>query len=150
MNEKIIKEKLQENFLRYLAISSQSDEKNENIPSSVGQLELAKLLKKELEDLDLCQIEINQYGVLQAKLPKRASEKSPIAWVAHLDTVDVGLSEKINPQIVKNYDGKDIILNKEEKKFFLRKKIQKFFLIWAMISYLQMANQFWELIIRRQ
>lgn len=122
MNEKIIKEKLQENFLRYLTISSQSDEKNEKIPSSSGQIELARFLKKELEDLELCQIEINQYGVLQARLPKRGSEKAPIGWVAHLDTVDVGLSDEINPQIIKNYDGKDIILNKEEKIIFSTKE----------------------------
>ena len=50
MNEKIIKEKLVENFLKYLKVPSQSNESNENIPSSPGQLELGKLLSEELKD----------------------------------------------------------------------------------------------------
>ena len=53
MNEAIIKEKLQENFLSYLAIPSQSDEKNPNVPSSVGQLLLAQKLEKDLELISL-------------------------------------------------------------------------------------------------
>lgn len=121
MNEAIIKEKLQENFLSYLAIPSQSDEKNPNVPSSVGQLLLAQKLEKDLEDLGLVDIAINEFGVLQAKLP--ANNTTPnIGWVCHLDTVDVGLSDQINPQVIKNYDGKDIVLNEKENIVFSTKE----------------------------
>lgn len=121
MNEAIIKEKLQENFLSYLAIPSQSDEKNPNVPSSVGQLLLAQKLEKDLEDLGLVDIAINEFGVLQAKLP--ANNTTPnIGWVCHLDTVDVGLSDQINPQVIKDYDGKDIVLNEKENIVFSTKE----------------------------
>ena len=115
MKDANIKEKLQENFLSYLAIPSQSDEKNPNVPSSVGQLLLAQKLEKDLKDLGLVDIKINEFGVLQAKLSANRYEPIPkIGWVCHLDTVDVGLSDHIKPQIIKNYDGKDIILNEKE------------------------------------
>ena len=53
MDEKLIKDKLVENFLRYVDISSQSDEKNENVPSSIGQVELGKVLAVDLRDIGL-------------------------------------------------------------------------------------------------
>lgn len=113
MNEKIIKEKLVENFLKYVAIPSQSDEGNENIPSSPGQIELGRVLAKDLEELGLNDININEFGVVQARLPKRGEKHKSLGWVAHLDTVDVGLSEKIHPQIIYDYDGFDIKLNED-------------------------------------
>lgn len=123
MKADIIKEKLQENFLSYLAIPSQSDEKNPNVPSSVGQLLLAQKLEKDLKDLDLVDIKINEFGVLQAKLPANTDKTIPnIGWVCHLDTVDVGLRDKINPQVIKDYDGKDIILNDKENIVFSTKE----------------------------
>lgn len=113
MNEKIIKDKLVENFLKYVAIPSQSDDKNKEVPSSPGQWDLAKVLAEELEDLGLSDININDFGVVQARLPRRGKSSRSIGWVAHLDTVDVGLSNKIHPQLIKAYDGKDIKLNEE-------------------------------------
>lgn len=113
MNEKIIKDILVKNFFNYLAISSQSDEKNTDIPSSNGQLKLGKVLAKDLKDLGLEDVSINQYGVVQARLPRRGDSTRSLGWVAHLDTVDVGLNDKIHPQIIKNYDGKDLCLNQD-------------------------------------
>lgn len=113
MNEKIIKDKLVENFLKYVAIPSQSDDKKEEVPSSPGQWDLAKALAEDLEDLGLSDIKINEFGVVQARLPRRGEGYRSIGWVAHLDTVEVGLSDVIHPQIIKSYDGKDIKLNEE-------------------------------------
>lgn len=113
MNEKLIKEKLVENFLKYLAIPSQSNDKNKEIPSSKGQLVLGEKLAADLKDLGLEDISINKYGVVQARLPKRGDKTKKLGWVAHLDTVDVGLSDEIHPQIIKAYDGKDINLSKD-------------------------------------
>ena len=113
MNEKVIKEKLVEYFLRYVAIPSQSNDRNLQVPSSDGQLALGKALAADLKKLDLEDISINQYGVVQARLPKRGDKTKKLGWVAHLDTVDVGLSDEIHPQIIKAYDGKDINLRRD-------------------------------------
>ena len=115
MNEKIIKQKLLDNFLKYVSIPSQSNENNENVPSSEGQLVLAKKLYEELNSLGIEEVSLNTYGVVQAYIPSNIdnNEKSPsIGWVCNLDTVDVGLSEVVNPRIVKKYNGGDIILNR--------------------------------------
>ena len=106
MDEKLIKDKLVENFLKYVAISSQSDEKNENVPSSSGQVELGKVLADDLRKLGMEDVRINEFGVVEAKLPRNGKGTKSLGWVAHLDTVDVGLFDEIHPQIIKNYDAK--------------------------------------------
>ncbi|MDO5026352.1 MAG: peptidase T [Tissierellia bacterium] len=116
MDEVKLKKILVSNFFRYLDIASQSDPSSINIPSSKGQLSLAKLLAKELEELDLVDIVINDYGVLQARLKARGIKKEEaekIGRVCHLDTVDVGLDDEISYQIIKAYDGRDIILDED-------------------------------------
>lgn len=117
MDEIIIKQKLLDNFLKYVSIPSQSNESNEKIPSSKGQLTLAKILYDDLYSLGIEDVSLNDYGVVQAHIPSNIdnNEKYPsIGRVCHLDTVDVGLLEVVNPRIVKKYDGGDIILNKEK------------------------------------
>ena len=113
MEEKIIKEKLVENFLKYVAIPSQSDDKNKEVPSSLGQIELGEVLASDLKDLGLVDISINDFGVVQARLPRKGEGKKSLGWVAHLDTVDVGLSDEIHPKIIKTYDGDDINLSED-------------------------------------
>ena len=117
MDEIIIKQKLLDDFLKYVSIPSQSNESNEKIPSSEGQLTLAKILYDDLYSLGIEDVSINDYGVVQALIHSNIGTKekySSIGWVCHMDTVDVGLSEVVNPRIVKNYNGGDIILNREK------------------------------------
>lgn len=119
-----MKDTLQNRFFRYAAIPSQSRNNAEITPSSEGQWQLAKLLKSELETLDLIEITLSKNCVLTAKLPARLPEKfngelPKIGFVAHLDTVDVNLSPEIHPQVIKNYQGGDICLNKE-KQIYIR------------------------------
>lgn len=117
MDEIIIKQKLLDNFLKYVSIPSQSNESNEKIPSSKGQLTLAKILYDDLYSLGIEDVSINDYGVVQALIHSNIGTKGKypsIGWVCNMDTVDVGLSEVVNPRIVKNYQGGDIILNKEK------------------------------------
>ena len=114
-----MQEKLLERFLRYAAVSSQSNAANPNVPSSEGQRELAELLKKDLAELGLVDLEISEYSVLTGKLPaylpEGCSKEVPaVGWCAHLDTIDINMSPEIHPQVVKNYQGGDVCLNKEK------------------------------------
>lgn len=104
-----------DNFFRYLAVPSQSNAKAQSLPSTQGQYDLALLLKKELEDLGLSDIVLEDNAILSGKLKGNANKKS-IGFCAHLDTVDVGLSEVIKPQILK-FEGKALHLNKEKNIF---------------------------------
>ena len=115
--------KLLERFLRYVAVTSQSNAAVKTVPTTSGQRELAELLKTELAELGLVDLEISEFSVLTGKLPANLPaghhEVPAVGWVAHLDTVDVCLNAEIHPQVVKNYQGGDICLN-EEKQIFLK------------------------------
>ncbi|MBP3439185.1 MAG: peptidase T [Sutterella sp.] len=112
-----MKEELLERFLRYAAVTSQSNAKAGTVPSSPGQRRLAELLASELGKLGFQKIEISEYSVLTAFLPGNLPDNSAVptvGWVAHLDTVDAGLSPDVHPQVIRGYQGGDICLNAEK------------------------------------
>ena len=94
-------------FLKYSSIPSQSKEGVAEVPSTSGQLVLAKELKKELEEMGLDNINLSSYGVLTARL-KGNGDYPKIGWICHLDTADISLSEVVHPILVKNYQGEEI------------------------------------------
>ena len=94
-------------FLKYSSIPSQSKEGVAEVPSTPGQLVLAKELKKELEEMGLDNINLSSYGVLTARL-KGNGYFPKIGWICHLDTVDISLSETVHPFLVENYQGEEI------------------------------------------
>ncbi len=115
--------KLLERFLRYVAVTSQSNAAVKTVPTTSGQRELAELLKTELAELGLVDLEISEFSVLTGKLPANLPAGHhavpAVGWVAHLDTVDVCLNADIHPHVVTNYQGGDICLS-EEKQIFLK------------------------------
>lgn len=84
--------KLEERFYRYVAIESQSDAASSVVPSTEGQRELANLLAKELESYGLKDVYVDEHAILYAMRPGNKPNAPKIGFVAHLDTVDVGLS----------------------------------------------------------
>lgn len=105
---------LKERFFRYVKFNTRSDATSETIPSTQSQLEFAKILKKDLEELGLSNVFINKACFVNATLPSNIDKKvATIGFIAHMDTADFN-AEGINPKIIENYDGKDIVLNKEQ------------------------------------
>lgn len=108
-------QELTERFLRYVAITSQSDASAGVVPSTPGQWDMAKTLQSELSNLGLVDIELSEYCVLTAKLPSNTDKQLPaIGFCAHLDTVDVNLNPNITAQLV-HYTGGDICLNEADQ-----------------------------------
>ncbi len=106
--------KLLNRFLSYISIDTQSDESSTTCPSTLKQLDLVRLLECELLEMGLNQVEVCEKGYLMATLPSNVSKKIPIiGFVAHVDTSPDVPAEGVNPLIIKNYDGGDIILNKD-------------------------------------
>lgn len=102
---------LKDRFLRYVKFETRSDEKSENIPSTPAQLEFAKILAKELEEIGMENVYVNDACFVNATLPRNIDKDVPvIGFIAHMDTADFN-AVNVNPQIVENYDGKDIVLN---------------------------------------
>lgn len=104
-------ETLKDRFLRYVKFETRSDEKRETIPSTPTQLEFAKILAKELEEIGMENVYVNDACFVNATLPGNVDKDVPvIGFIAHMDTADFNATN-VNPKIVENYDGKDIVLN---------------------------------------
>ncbi|WP_041583608.1 peptidase T [Bdellovibrio bacteriovorus] len=110
---KQIEKQLVDRFFRYLAVSSQSDDNALVLPSTPGQQKLAELLAQELKDLGLQNIVVDQKATVTAVKPGTKKGGPRIGFITHIDTVDVGLSPHIHPQILK-FTGEDVCLNKKE------------------------------------
>ena len=102
---------LKDRFLRYVKFETRSDEKSEAIPSTPTQLEFAKILAKELEEIGMENVYVNDACFVNATLPGNVDKDVPvIGFIAHMDTADFNATN-VNPKIVENYDGEDIVLN---------------------------------------
>ncbi len=102
-------------FLKYVKFDTQSDEETNMTPSTPGQMAFAKYLERELHELGLEEITLDDNGYLMASLPANTSRKVPVVgFIAHLDTSPDMSGKNVNPRIVKAYDGGDIVLNAEK------------------------------------
>lgn len=103
-------EKILDRFLRYVAIDTQSDENSESQPSAAKELDLLKLLCKELNDMGV-EATLDEYGYVMGTLPSNIDKKVPaIGFIAHVDTSPDASGANVKPQIIENYDGSDIAL----------------------------------------
>lgn len=103
-----------ERFINYVKIDTKSDPSSKTCPSTEKQLNLGNLLVKELNELNLEDISIDENGYIMATLPSNTDKDVPtIGFIAHMDTSPDYNGENVNPLIHKNYDGNDIVLNSE-------------------------------------
>ncbi|WP_299324535.1 peptidase T [uncultured Gemella sp.] len=107
-------ETMLERFLGYVKFKSRSDAASTTIPSTPEQKDFLRMLKGQLEELNLSDIELNEENwFLTATLPANTDKPyDKIGFISHVDTADFNV-EGINPQVIENYDGEDIVLNKE-------------------------------------
>lgn len=97
-------------FLRYVKIDTQADPLSKSTPSSLKQLDLSNLLVNELNEIGLKAVLKN--GYVYSKIPKNTDKDSySIGFVAHVDTSPDAPGNNVNPKIIKNYNGRAIILN---------------------------------------
>ncbi|MDD6281479.1 MAG: peptidase T [Muribaculaceae bacterium] len=103
-------------FLRYVKFDTQSDELTNLTPSTPGQYKFAQALEKELQELGLQEITLDENGYLMATLPANTdrADVPVIGFIAHLDTSPDMSGHNVKPRIVSDYDGKDIVLNAEQ------------------------------------
>lgn len=103
-------------FVRYAKIDTQSDPNNEKeFPSSKKEWDLANLLVKELKELGMQDVTIDEHAYIMATLPSNIDYSVPtIGFISHIDTSPDFTGTNVKPQIHKNYDGKDIVLNEKE------------------------------------
>jgi peptidase T len=114
MTEQFFQE-TQERLIRYAKINTRSDEASTTVPSTVCQLDLLHLLVDELKAIGLQEVEFNpENAFVTATLPATSNKPVPtIGFIAHVDTADFN-SENVQPRLIPNYDGQDIVLNQAQ------------------------------------
>lgn len=114
MTEQFFQE-TQERLIRYAKINTRSDEASTTVPSTLCQLDLLHLLVDELKAIGLQEVEFNpENAFVTATLPATSNKPVPtIGFIAHVDTADFN-SENVQPRLIPNYDGQDIVLNQAQ------------------------------------
>ena len=114
MTEQFFQE-TQERLIRYAKINTRSDEASTSMPSTACQLDLLHLLVDELKAIGLQEVEFNpENAFVTATLPATSDKPVPtIGFIAHVDTADFN-SENVQPRLIPNYDGQDIVLNQAQ------------------------------------
>jgi tripeptide aminopeptidase len=107
---------LLDRFLRYVRIDTQADERSETYPSSPGQLVLGAMLRDELLAMGLSDARQDEHGLVFATVPGNVPGAPTIAFNAHVDTNPENSGKNVNPQVIRNYPGGDIVLPKDQSK----------------------------------
>ncbi len=103
-----------ERFLNYVKIDTQSKDDQEMVPSTSKQRNLAEVLVKELKEMGASNVRLSDNCYVYATIPATIDEKVPsIGFISHMDTAPAMTGTDVKPRVVKNYDGKDIVLNEE-------------------------------------
>ena len=102
-------------FLRYVRFETTSAEDAATTPSTPGQMVFARVLEEELRSMGLEDISLDDNGYLFATLPANTTRQVPtIGFIAHMDTSPDMSGANVNPRIVNNYQGGDILLDSKE------------------------------------
>lgn len=115
-----------ERFIRYVKIDTQSDGEGEGYPSTDKQKDLLNLLCRELRDMGVPDVrQDKEYACVYATLPSNQPQKTilSVGFIAHVDTSDAMSGTNVNPRVIEDYNGGDILLNEKEG---IRTKIEDF------------------------
>ncbi|MGZ4354599.1 MAG: peptidase T, partial [Gaiellaceae bacterium] len=94
-----------ERFLRYVRIDTQSDHASTSYPSTAKQLDLLRLLRDELAELGLADVELDEHGYVTATVPATVDRDVPaIGFLAHVDTAQGVSGANVQPQRIR-YEG---------------------------------------------
>lgn len=110
----MLKDKVVERFLKYVTYDTQSNEDSQTVPSTSKQIDFAKVLAKELQDIGLSDVSLDNNGYIMATLKSNCDKNIPtVGFIAHMDTSPDMSDENVKPKIIENYSGQNIILNSE-------------------------------------
>jgi tripeptide aminopeptidase len=107
------RESVFDRFMRYVKIDTQSAEDQDTVPSTKKQFDLARLLEKELRELDAQNVRVSEFSIVYAVIPGNLPDNSKvpvIGLMAHMDTSPAVSGANVNPIIHRNYQGGDIVL----------------------------------------
>ncbi|MEA5079430.1 MAG: peptidase T, partial [Anaerolineaceae bacterium] len=105
---------VKDRFLEYIKVDTRSEYDKGPVPSSKKQFDLANLLAKQLKEMGVKDVEVDDKCYLMATIPANIDKKVPtIGFISHVDTSPDASGANVKPRIIADYDGKDIVLNQE-------------------------------------
>jgi tripeptide aminopeptidase len=107
---------LLDRFCRYVKVETTAVEETEDYPSSPGQRELGKMLADEMRALELDNVSVDEHGIVMGTIPGNVDGAPTVAWLSHMDTSPEAKGKDVKPNIIKNYDGSDIVLPGDKSK----------------------------------
>ncbi len=117
-----MKEQLLNRFLNYVVVDTMADDTSETFPSTSKQVDFAKRLAKECEEIGLTDVGVDEYGYVMATLPSNIEESTDvIGFISHMDTVPDYSGKNVKPNVVE-YTGGSILLNKEKDIYLSNKQ----------------------------
>lgn len=101
-----------ERFLRYVKVDTTCAEERDSVPSTLCQFDLSRLLARELEEMGMQNVYVDEHAYVYADLAASAGhENAPsIALNAHLDTIPDFPGAGVAPQVIRDYDGGEVAL----------------------------------------
>ncbi len=100
-----------ERFVKYVKIDTQSDPTSTTFPSTMKQLDLAKVLVEELKEMGASDVELDENGYVMATIPATVDKNIPvICFCSHMDTSPDSSGKNVKPMLHENYDGRDLVL----------------------------------------
>ena len=106
--------KAYERLLKYVKIHTTSNPNSTSHPSTEIQKDLGRIMVQELKELGIKDAFMDEYCYVYGSLEATNKSLPTVGLIAHLDTSFDASGENVNPKIIPNYDGKDVILNKDE------------------------------------
>src|SRR5688572_5299452 len=103
-------------FLRYVRVDTQADERSTTYPSTPGQLELGRMLRDELLAMGYADARQTEFGVVHATIPGTVPGAPVVALNSHVDTSPEFSGKNVNPQVIRDYRGGDIVLPKDPSR----------------------------------
>ena len=101
-----------ERFIKYVKVHTASAEDTAETPTTARQFDLSRLLEREMTELGLQEICVDEHAYVYGALPATpgCEDRPAIGFIAHLDTIPDFSGENVQPQIIENYDGGDVVL----------------------------------------
>lgn len=102
-----------ERFLKYVSFDTQSKSNAGCVPSTPGQMVLAKALVEEMKEIGIQDAYMNESGIVYGSIPATKEGCKTVGFLAHMDTSPDMSGKAVKPRIIEHYDGSVIVLNEE-------------------------------------
>ena len=109
------KQRLLDRFLQYVKIDTTADDESQSVPSTPGQLEMGRLLVQQMNEMGVADVSQDEFGIVIGTVSGNC-EAPVVAFNSHIDTSPDASGKNVKPNVIENFDGKDVVLSGNPSK----------------------------------